>query len=111
MEDLCQIFPLVSQIVLNNLDDQSLTNCKASTRRLKESLEDEQYNKPRWIDTSTMICDPLTNHGHEQFAARLVSTMDAGILNMVASASSELKKMRAQKARLDRIRGADQSEE
>ena len=78
---------------------------------LKESLEDEQYNKPRWIDTSTMICDPLTKHGHEQFAARLVSTMDTGVLNLVASASSELKKMRAQKARLDRIRGADQSEE
>ena len=78
---------------------------------LKESLEDEQYNKPRWIDTSTMICDPLTKHGHEQFASRLVSTMGTGILNLVASASSELKKMRAQKARLDRIRGADQSEE
>ena len=78
---------------------------------MKESLEDEQYNKPRWIDTSTMICDPLTKHGHEQFAARLVSTMDTGILNLVASASSELKKMRAQKARLDRIRGADRPED
>ena len=58
---------------------------------LRESLEDEQYNKPRWIDTSTMICDPLTKHGHEQFAARLVSTMDTGILNQAASASSERK--------------------
>ena len=58
-----------------------------------------------------MTCDPLTKHGHEQVASRLVSTMDTGILNLVASASSELKKMRAQKARMDRIRGADQSEE
>ena len=78
---------------------------------LKESLEDEQYNNPRWIDTSTMICGPLTKHGHEQFAARLVSTMDTGILNRVASASSELQKMRAQKVRLDRIRGADRPED
>ena len=51
-----------------------------------------------------MICDPLTKHGTEQFSNRLVDTMETAILNLVASASSELKKMRAQKARLDRIR-------
>ena len=49
MEDLCQIFPLVSQIVLNNLDDQSLANCKKANRDLKEYLEDEKLLSIRII--------------------------------------------------------------
>ena len=49
MEDLCQIFPLVSQIVLNNLDDQSLANCKIANRGLKEFLEDEKLLSIRII--------------------------------------------------------------
>ena len=49
MEDLCQIFPLVSQIVLNNLDDQSLANCKIASRELKEFLEDEKLLSIRII--------------------------------------------------------------
>ena len=49
MEDLCQIFPLVSQIVLNNLDDQSLANCKIANRQLKEFLEDEKLLSIRII--------------------------------------------------------------
>ena len=51
-----------------------------------------------------MICDPLTKHGMEQCSNRLVDTMETGILDLVAAASSELKKMRARKARLDRTR-------
>ena len=49
MEDLCQIFPLVSQIVLNNLDDQSLANCKIASKALKEFLENEKFFSIRII--------------------------------------------------------------
>ena len=42
MEDLCLTVPLVSQIIFNNLDDESLANSKISTRKLKEFLEDEK---------------------------------------------------------------------
>ena len=62
-----------------------------------------RFHKPLWIDASTMLCDPLTKHGNEAFAAQLGKTMQAGYLNLVATANSELKKMRQQKARLDKI--------
>ena len=70
---------------------------------LKDAIEEDQYNKPRWIDTSPMICDPLTKHGNNSLASRLVKTLQTGWLDLTASASSELKKMRQQKARLDKI--------
>ena len=54
-----------------------------------------------------MIIDPLTKHGNANFASRLVSTMATGVLNLQASASSELKKMRQQKARMDKILNKD----
>ena len=55
-----------------------------------------------------MICVPLTNHGAEHIAGRFVELLDTGVLDRIASASSELKKMRAQNARLDRIRKAEE---
>ena len=70
---------------------------------LKDSLSEEQYNKPRWIDTSAMICDPLTKHGNESFASRVVETMETGKLNLTPSPSSVLKKMSQQKARMSKI--------
>ena len=49
MEELCQVFPFVSQIVLNNVDDQSLVNCKISAKVLNEFLEDEKLISIRII--------------------------------------------------------------
>ena len=67
-------------------------------------------NKLRWIDTSAMICDPLTKYGNELFASRLVETMETGRLDLVATASSELKKMRQHNIRLNRIDNNDLNE-
>ena len=49
MEDLCQIFPLMSKIVFNNLDDQSLANLKIASRKLNEFLKDEKLLSIRII--------------------------------------------------------------
>ena len=74
---------------------------------LKDSIEEEQYNKPRWIDTSAMIVDPLTKHGNDAFTSRLVKTTDMGLLDLTASAPSELRTMKAQTVRLHMILGKD----
>ena len=69
---------------------------------LKDSIEQDRYDKPRWIDTPTMICDPLTKYGNEAFSQRLVKLMATGDLDLVPTVASELKKMRTQKARLEK---------
>ena len=75
----------------------------ASRWGLKDAITEAQHDKPRWVDTSAMIAGPLTKFGNEQFAARLVSTMETGWLDLDASASSQLRKMRQQKLRMARI--------
>ena len=49
-----------------------------------------------------MICDPLTKFGNEAFASRLVQCMETGRLDLTATVSSELKKMKQQKARMEK---------
>ena len=77
---------------------------------IKDSIEEQQYDKPRWIDTSVMICDCLTKFGNEQFARPLITTMETGVIDLTPTPGSQLKKMRAQKARLDKIMKADEVE-
>ena len=43
MEDLCETMPLIGQILLNTLDNQSLTNCKTVTRKLDKFLGNERF--------------------------------------------------------------------
>ena len=47
-----------------------------------------------------MICDPLTKAGNDQFSDRLQSTMTTGLLDLEPSPSSQLKKLKTQKARM-----------
>ena len=42
MERLCAIFPVVSGIILNNLDDQSWTNLKVASKDLNYLLDKEK---------------------------------------------------------------------
>ena len=65
----------------------------------KDRTSHAQHDKPRWIDTSTMICDSLTKPGNASFADRLTTTMATGLLDLRATAESQLKKMAAQKGR------------
>ena len=39
MKDLCRNLPLLTGLILNHLDDQSLINCKIASRELSKYLE------------------------------------------------------------------------
>ena len=69
---------------------------------IKDYLEEDQHDKIRWIDTSTMICDPLTKAGPLNFAQRLIETMQTGSLNLEPTAESQLKKLKQQKMRQEK---------
>ena len=43
----------------------------------KDDWLENQHDKPRWIDTSAMICDPLTKAGTDKFHSRLVGVMES----------------------------------
>ena len=43
MEDLCQRFPMISRIITNNLDTQSLINFKISNRTISKYLDEERF--------------------------------------------------------------------
>ena len=42
MEDLCERFPLLSKMVFENLDDQSLVKVKESSRKINNHLQNER---------------------------------------------------------------------
>ena len=54
-------------------------------------------DKIRWIDTSTMICDPLTKAGPKGFADRLIACMTTGVLDLEPTVESQMKKLQQQK--------------
>ena len=43
MENICQRFPHLRKVVLNNLDNQSLITCKGAIRDVSEFLENERF--------------------------------------------------------------------
>ena len=69
---------------------------------LKDYITEDQHDRIRWIDTSTMICDPLTKAGPKGFAERLTTTMSTGALSLEPTAESQMKKLKQQKARQDK---------
>ena len=43
MENICRRCPFLGELILNNLDNQSLINCKKASRDLSEFLESERF--------------------------------------------------------------------
>ena len=66
----------------------------------KDIITDKQQDQTRWIDTSTMICDPLTKAGNEKFKQRLLDCMKTGYFDLEPTVESVMKKMKQQKARV-----------
>ena len=69
---------------------------------LKDYIHEDQHDKIRWIDTSTMICDPLTKAGPKGFAERLTNCMQTGLLSLEPTAESQMKKLSQQKRRREK---------
>ena len=69
---------------------------------LKDYLSEDEHDRIRWIDTSTMLCDPLTKAGGKNFADRLINCMQTGELSLEATAESQMRKMKQQKGRQDK---------
>ena len=69
---------------------------------LKDYINENQHDKIRWTDTSTMICDPLTKAGAKGFANRLIDCMQNGVLNLEPTVESQMKKLKQQKLRQQR---------
>ena len=66
--------------------------------RPKDSVKEQQHDQVRWIDTSTMLCDPLTKYG-EKDSRILVTAYSTGFMDLEATAESEMRKMKARKSR------------
>ena len=62
----------------------------------KDYLSDNDFDKVRWIDTSTMIADPLTKSMKPK---RLLDFLESGTLDLEPTAESVVAKMLKQKQR------------
>ena len=65
----------------------------------KDYITEDQHDKVRWIDTSTMICDPLTKAGGKGFDACLQDCVMTGKLDVEQTVEIKLKKRITQKQR------------
>ena len=63
---------------------------------LRDTLSEEATDKVRWIDTSTMLADPLTKN---MKPLRLLEFLESGIIDLEATDESKLQKMLKQKQR------------
>ena len=68
----------------------------------KDYIEEDQHDKVRWIDTSTMICDPLTKARPQGFSDRLLDVLQTSFLSLEPTVQSQLKKLRQQKIRMQK---------
>ena len=62
----------------------------------KDTMEEEQTDKVRWIDTSTMLADPLTKL---MKAERLEQALSTGVIDLEPTAESQMKKFMKQQQR------------
>ena len=72
--------------------------------RPKDDLTEQQIDKIRWIDTSTMIADPLTK-GME--SERLLECMETNVLDLQPTAESAMIKMAKQAQRKKKAEAKD----
>ena len=74
---------------------------------LKEQLEDDQHDKVRWIDTSTMIADPLTK---KMKPTRLISCLQSGTLSLEPTKEAQMSKLMKKAQRASKKEKAEQEQ-
>ena len=72
----------------------------------KDTLEEDQTDKIRWIDTSTMVADPLTKSMQPD---RMVEMLTTGVLDLEPTEESKLQKVMKRKQRAKTGDDADQA--
>ena len=79
MEIVCKRFPLVAQLVIKDLDDQSLTKIKKSSRKISEYLNNERFY---WIK----IIKGYSRHfeGHEKSWREVINGLPFKIIKQLA---------------------------
>ena len=65
----------------------------------KNDIKEGQTSMVKWIDTSIMLCDPLTKEGKPGFADKLIEAYTTGRFSTKPTVESEMRKLKAQKAR------------
>ena len=79
-----------------DLEDLRQMLWEDSKGRPKDNLNEQQIDKVRWIDTSTMLADPLTK---VMSPDRLVTALDRGQIDLNPTAASTIAKMMKQRQR------------
>ena len=95
---------LVNPVMTSNEDKRLEINIEAQRQHLWEDdngepideLQPDWHDKVRWIDTSTMLADPLTKM---MKAERLEHFMSSGVLDLTPTPESVMAKLMKQKAR------------
>ena len=89
MENLCIRFPVASEMVLKNLDDQSLKRGKLAGRGMAEFLENEKFY---WI---RIIKKYIANfEGHEESWREVVNKTPLDIIKQLAIAVQQFFKLK-----------------
>ena len=114
MTDCESVSSFLNNPAPNGVDDKRLLIDLEGQRQMlwedaqgnpKDTLEENQTDKIRWIDTSTMLADPLTKAMKPD---RMVKAFITGFLDLVPTDASVMSKMMKQRGRA-KAGGKDQA--
>ena len=93
----CSVFTrsFSAQIDLDNIPEW-IAQMKGEDGNPKDTMEEDQSDRVRWIDTSTMLADPLTKL---MKADRLEQALSTGIIDLEPTAESQMKRFMKQQQR------------
>ena len=88
MEELCYRFPVIGELVLNNLDEQSLSNCQEASRVISQFVIKERLF---WIRIIQKYYKNLSEF--KRYWEMIIHQTSAGILKQLAFSNSGIYKV------------------